>query len=73
MYYRITDEDAARLHENCLNIVKRHCRVGKVLPKPPKHWGKLTIQKQPVIPCTPDMQQPWGPIQWWQNPVVSVC
>jgi len=74
MYYRITSEDEARLRENCTNIVKRHCRIGKVSPKPPKHWGKLTLPTQPVIPAIPNTgQTPWGPLQWWQNPIVSVC
>lgn len=41
MYYRITDEDAARLHENCTNIVMRHCRIGKVVQKPRRSMNDL--------------------------------
>lgn len=60
MFIHISDEEKDRLHENCLNIVKRHCRIGKVSLKPPKHWGKLSLPKQPLIPWTPGMAAPWA-------------
>ncbi|WP_208179109.1 hypothetical protein [Sinorhizobium medicae] len=59
----------------------RHCRIGKVSWKPPKHWLDRSIKRpQPLIPWTPSMEVPqpvwdWRPntaghIAWWQNPVV---
>ncbi|RAS13537.1 hypothetical protein DEU52_106135 [Ensifer adhaerens] len=59
-----------RLTENRINAMLRHCKIGKVSPKPPKHWGKLTLPKQPIIPRSPNQ---CVPMPSWQNPVVSVC
>ena len=47
MYVIVPDETAERRHANIANVTKRHCRIGKVSPKPPKHWlrGDLDIAK----------------------------
>jgi hypothetical protein len=73
MYIRIPDEETERRQENRTNIVKRHCRIGKVSPKPPKRWLDRSIKSpQPLIPWTPSMETGYAPA-WWQNPVVSTC
>ena len=66
----VDSSEERRQFENRINAVMRHCRIGKVTPKPPKHWGKLTLPKQPIIPWSPNQ---CVPTPWWQNPVVSVC
>lgn len=38
-------EERIRYHGNIINISKRHCRIGKVTPKPPKHWDSLKHAK----------------------------
>lgn len=62
MYTIVVDEAERERRENAINAVKRHCRIGKVSPKPPKHWGTSALKprKQPVIPWTPGMAAPWS-------------
>lgn len=44
--------------ENCLNIIKRRCRIGKVSPKLPKRLLDRSDNPQPLIPWTPSMEAP---------------
>lgn len=56
MYVHVSDEENERRHENCINIVKRHCRIGKVYPRPPKHWGTKIRGT-----CGSKLVGPWRP------------
>lgn len=79
MYTIIIDKDERALN-NWYNENIRHCRIGKVTPKPPKHWtgSKLLdgLKGQPIFPSFPStspMPNTSYPPAWWQNPVVSEC
>lgn len=41
MFVIMPDADAERRYYNVWNVSKRHCRIGKVTLKPPKHWRLL--------------------------------
>ena len=44
MSYLIVDdlsEERIRYTGNIINMKKRHCRIGKVTPKPPKRWAYM--------------------------------
>ena len=64
MFVHISDEESERLHENCLNIVKRHCRIGKVSFKTGVPWVDKGIKYEP-----PQPPRIWegGYIPWWQR------
>ncbi len=42
-----SSEERIRCTGNIINMKKRHCRIGKVTPKPPKNWG---MERQPLRP-----------------------
>lgn len=55
MYTIVVDEsERRRQFENRINEGKRHCRIGKVYLKPPRHWRKSELLKgQPIYPSYP--------------------
>ncbi len=80
----VRDEKSEQSLNEWYNENIRRCRIGKVTPKPPKHWPDRSIGRpQPLIPWAPSMEVPqtvwdWRPntsldAAWWQNPVVSTC
>lgn len=54
----IDEQERKREFENRINAVMRHCRIGKVSPKPPKHW----VSKIPPMKST---APPMKPIGWF--------
>lgn len=42
MFVIVPDEKAERRFANITNVSRRHCRIGKVMPK---HWGNRIFWK----------------------------
>lgn len=57
----LDQSEQRRQAENRLNVLVRHCRIGKVRTKQPKHW----LPKMTPTGWHPSVG---APTPWWQYP-----